>query len=287
MAGRLRLALSLIVAVYFIAFDGVHGSRLAVEKCSEYRNLKINKCPPKELILTPRIKSGEFPHQALLGYEKPDGTVEFQCGGVLISKRYVLTVAHCLSNHDQPTVVRLGEVNILQKGDERDVPIESIIIHPNYLRSQFYNDIALIKLHQDVQFTRSIRPACLWTENTFNQSSATTTSFSQTTEFEKESLIELPTKILDKSHCAHFTENLRRLKNGWADHFICTESSKENDGVDGCLRNSGDPLQVPADEGSCIYHLLGLSSFGSCGSPIGVYISVPSFIDWIEQTVWK
>jgi hypothetical protein len=44
-----------------------------------------------------------------------------------------------------------------------DVPVAEVIVHPEYtsFRAAQYNDIALLKLERDVEFTRWIKPICL------------------------------------------------------------------------------------------------------------------------------
>lgn len=46
--------------------------------------------------------------------------------------------------------------------------VDRIIAHPNFNRTTYANDIALIRLSQDVDFSRDIGPACLPMSNEFD-----------------------------------------------------------------------------------------------------------------------
>uniref|UniRef100_A0A1Y1N4B7 Peptidase S1 domain-containing protein n=1 Tax=Photinus pyralis TaxID=7054 RepID=A0A1Y1N4B7_PHOPY len=122
----------------------------------------------------------EFPWMALLIYQTEKGP-GLACGGVLISQKYVLTAAHCVTGPSMRKVgkliaVRLGEHNIETPVDcdddeidedcalpHMDIFIESATPHPNYTAesSSKYNDIALIKLNQAVNYTKDVQPICL------------------------------------------------------------------------------------------------------------------------------
>lgn len=56
------------------------------------------------------MSDGFYPHMAAIAFNS-FGTIAYRCGGSLISKRHVLTAAHCV-NLETPTHVRLGTVDI-------------------------------------------------------------------------------------------------------------------------------------------------------------------------------
>ncbi|KAL1459933.1 hypothetical protein WDU94_011878, partial [Cyamophila willieti] len=65
-----------------------------------------------------------------------------------------------------PTVVRIGEHDLSRKDEGAhpvDHPINRIIVHPDYRSGiSLYNDIALLELTTPVNFTKHVRPACLF-----------------------------------------------------------------------------------------------------------------------------
>lgn len=76
-----------------------------------------------------------------------------------------MTAAHCrVAGRQKPTVVRVGELDLSKKDiglPELDIPIDEFISHESYNSAQHKNDIALIRLKNNVDFTPQVHPACL------------------------------------------------------------------------------------------------------------------------------
>ncbi|KAG8325670.1 hypothetical protein J6590_061342 [Homalodisca vitripennis] len=124
------------------------------------------------------VDMGKYPWMARLVYRSSKDDAETgACGGSLINKRYILTAAHCCI--DEPknvhgavlAYVTLGEYDVhhirdCYRGDcaprVLEVEIENVMKYPLHQKKNlFSNDICLIRLTQDVEFTDYIQPVCL------------------------------------------------------------------------------------------------------------------------------
>ncbi|XP_008301639.1 prothrombin [Stegastes partitus] len=108
------------------------------------------------------------PWQVMLYKRSPQ---ELLCGASLISDQWILTAAHCILyppwNKNFTTndiLVRLGKHNRakFERGTEKIVAIDEIIVHPKYNWKENLNrDIALLHMRRPIIFTDEIHPICL------------------------------------------------------------------------------------------------------------------------------
>ncbi|XP_071629599.1 chymotrypsin-2-like [Temnothorax longispinosus] len=120
--------------------------------------------------------------QIVGGTDAPDGLYPYQvslndrytqthlCGGAIVSKRYIITAAHCLERLNPRNVIIGVGSNLLYS--QTTYKAEDLIIHPNYTRIikiindipvliNVINDIGLIKLKKDIKFNSNTKPIAL------------------------------------------------------------------------------------------------------------------------------
>lgn len=242
-------------------------TRLSETKCEEYSKLAVHRNIVGSFSVGERInntvisskcalsggggfivggtktKAGEYPHMAVIGWKDESGSINWNCGGSLISYQFILTAAHCVSWRGvPPNIIRLGDQNLKRTDDgaeAQDFGIEKIIRNPDYRTSTKYNDIALFKLDQRIIATDFVRPACLWQTFNINYESAIATGWGLIKDrgLPSEELLKVSLKLITNERCDSLYERFNALRNGIVKSQLCAGDDYEE--KDTCNGDSG------------------------------------------------
>lgn len=228
-------------------------------------------------------KAGNFPWQVY--FHNPRG------GGALISDRWILTAAHVLDGNPSPTVyagLLLSGSNALRK--TKPLVVEESIVHPNWIRdvpeprTNFDNDIALLKLEQPVTMGPQISPICLPGRSSEYDPQMGTLGLIAgwgKTEDKNSSprlrAARVPVQGMDMCRGQKPDPPSDSLSYVFTDNMICAGGG----GKDSCYGDSGGAYAFQDPHNDTRYYAAGLVSWGpKCGT-YGLYTKVANYVDWI------
>ncbi|CAL8073319.1 unnamed protein product [Orchesella dallaii] len=233
--------------------------------------------------------------------------VSLRCSGTLISCRHILTTATCVTEILAPYVFDSIIVGQYNRNSSKEcingvcyfpvkVKVKDIIVHAEFEKYTFRNNIALVRLSEDLTFNRFIQPICLpqrealidgmnvhryfsagW--GIIDRESLDSNYFNQLSEI----LLQMYVDILPRKDCDFvYSRQIGLLDRS----LICGIGKTPSTGE--CAGDSGSPLmkKMEADPANFLQNKvfqLGIVSYMDCGleGMPTVYTNVVYYLKWI------
>jgi len=212
------------------------------------------------------------------------------CGGTIIDKKWILSAAHCFADGASGVKIRAGDHRLSNTdGSEQTIAVDKAFVHPQYNDDTTHNDIALIKLAQELTFDDYVQPACLPVEADEDADYAEGNwmiisgwgSTRATRESRAPNTLQVATvPMISQEKCkAAYPDMI-------TESMFCAGKLGVG-GVDTCQGDSGGPVVAKVGDK---YTVLGIVSWGiGCARPDkpGVYTRSARFESWIKSTIYN
>jgi len=226
-------------------------------------------------------------HPWAVSLERDSGA--YFCGGSIISNRYIVTAAHCVTK-GQRVWVHIGDHDKTTSSETNSIRIEGRAKpHPKYNEANYENDIAIIKLDKEINFkdlSGTVTPVCLARKrgDIYEDAEVVVAGWGALSEGGSQAtvLMEATLTAISNSACG---SDFIYDKSLITDNMLCAVG----EGKDACQGDSGGPL-VAWDERRAKFIQAGVVSWGyGCARPDapGVYARVTKLEKWVLKQARK
>jgi trypsin len=225
-------------------------------------------------------EENEYPWQ--IGLVSSRGSTPY-CGGSIISKKEILTAAHCTQGTSAGNIyILVGEHDVSKADGERKMRVCSKAEHPSYNSRTVDYDYAVLTLCDEISWATDAQPVCLPSVSGqaagFNENKASIVSGWGTLRSggsQPDILQEVTVTSMSNSQC---TSGTAYSSGDITARMMCASAS----GKDSCQGDSGGPLTTKSGNN---YYQTGVVSWGfgcaQANAP-GVYARVTNQLDWIK-----
>lgn len=165
--------------IHFPPGGGLEGDLKEVQKICGLHQRRNSSRASHRIAAGYEAKPGEFPSYARVYIAQ--GSRLSDCGGTIISERFILTAAHCLVTNFHLTSIKVGIGSVSAESDII-LEAEAYCLPDGY--NNFYSrldiDLAVVVMKRAIYFNEFVQPACLPNSDADARQQAWTVGFGDT-----------------------------------------------------------------------------------------------------------